>query len=358
MQTQGNKLNFNGQDIYVGLDTHKKTWKVALYHNDIALRTFAQDPEPEKLVRHLRKNFPGATYHCAYEASYCGFWIQKALKKSGVNCIVVNPADVPTTDKEKKFKTDKRDCGKIARSLRNGELDAIYIPSDECLEDRNLVRLNKDMVRNSTRYKNKIKAILYFYGINMPKEFKNPNTHWSINYYNWLKGIKLKTESGTSSLQFYIRESIHANMLVRETTKKLVDLSRKEKYAKKIKLLRSIPGIGLKSALTLLTELEDIRRFQTLDKLCAYVGLVPNTKSTGEKERIGEMTNRGNAHLKTIIIESAWMAVRHDPALLLQYQKYIKHMKSNNAIIRIAKKLLNRIRYVLINEIEYNKNVL
>ena len=358
MQTQVNKLNFTGQDLYIGLDTHKKNWKVALYHNDLALKTFVQDPEPEKLVYYLRKNYPGATYHCAYEASYCGFWIQKALEKNGINCMVVNPADVPTTDKEKKFKTDKRDCRKIARSLRNGELDAIYIPSDECLEDRNLVRLNKDMVKNNTRYKNKIKSILFFYGINMPEEFKNVNTHWSINFYKWLQDIKLKTETGTSSLQFYVRESLHANILVKETTKKLVELSRTKKYVNKIKLLRSIPGIGLKSALTLLTELEDINRFKTLDKLCAYFGLIPNTNSSGEKERIGEMTNRGNSHLKTIIIESAWMAIRHDPVLLYQYQNCIKRMNSNNAIIRIAKKLLNRVRFVMINEIEYKKNVI
>jgi len=133
MQKQGTKINFNGQNIYVGIDTHLKSWKVALYHDEIALKTFSQDPDPKLLVNHLRKNYPNANYQCAYEAGFSGFWLQKALTKQGIKCIVVNPADVPTTDKEKKFKTDKRDCRKIARSLRNKELDAIYVPSDEGL---------------------------------------------------------------------------------------------------------------------------------------------------------------------------------------------------------------------------------
>ena len=358
MQKQGTKIDFNRQNIYVGIDTHLKSWKVALYHDEIALKTFSQDPETKLLVNHLRKNYPNANYQCAYEAGFSGFWLQKALTKQGIKCIVVNPADVPTTDKEKKFKTDKIDCHKIARSLRNKELDAIYVPSDEGLEERSVVRLYKDMIRNRTRQKNKIKAILNFYGIIYPEQFKDSKSHWTISFCNWLKSLQLNTDAGTWMLNFYILEYVHSNELVKKARKQLQILSEQKKYASMIKLLRSIPGIGLLNALTILTEIEDINRFKTLDELCSYIGLVPNTSSSGDTDLIGDMTNRGNSFLKTTIIEAAWMAVRHDPALLLSFQKLKSKMKANKAIIRIAKKLVNRIRFVLKNETEYVTNVL
>jgi transposase len=356
MQTQGTKIDFHGQNIYVGIDTHLKSWKVALFHDDITLKVFSQEPDPLLLVKHLRKNFPNATYKCAYEAGFSGFWLQKALTREGINCIVVNPADVPTTDKEKRLKTDKRDCRKIARSLRSQELEAIYVPSDEGLEERQVVRFYRDMIKNRTKIKNKIKAFLNFYGIVYPAEFKNPAYHWNRSFLGWLKSIKAKTEEGNWVLQSYIEEYEHAQDKVKEAIKQVHQLSQGDKYTSKIKLLRSIPGIGIVTGMTILTEIEDIHRFNTLDELCGYFGLIPNTDSSGVKEKTLGITNRGNAHLKAVIIEAAWMALRYDPALLLSYHRLKSRMESNKAIIRIARKLVNRIRFVLKNEIEYQIN--
>lgn len=353
MQTQGTKLDFNSQNIYVGIDTHKKNWKVALYHDEIALKTFSQDPEPGVLANYLKKNFPNAQYHCAYEAGFCGFWIQKSLANHGINCIVVNPADVPTTNKEKTFKTDPRDCRKIARSLRSNLLEPIYIPTDEGLGSRNIVRLYSDMVKNRTRYKNKIKSLLNFYGVKYPEEFQSTNNHWSKSFYAWLEKLSLNDKHGTWVFQFYVQESIKTNQLVKEATKKVRELSKEKQYCKWVKLLRTVPGIGLITAMIILTEIEDINRFNNLDELCGYFGIVPTTNSTGDKDIVGEMTNRGNKHLKSAIIESAWMAIRHDPALLQKYSQLAIKMDSNKAIIRIAKKIIARILFVLVNEKPY-----
>ncbi|NQU88626.1 MAG: hypothetical protein HQ541_23020 [Mariniphaga sp.] len=81
MLTQDNELNFNGENIYIGIDTHKKNWKVALYSNDTALKTFTQNPEPGLLINHLKRNYPHANYYCAYEAGFSGFGVQKHLTK-------------------------------------------------------------------------------------------------------------------------------------------------------------------------------------------------------------------------------------------------------------------------------------
>lgn len=353
MRNQVTKLNFNGEDIYVGIDTHKKNWKVALYTNEIALKAFTQDPDPSLLVRFLHKNYPSAQYHCAYEAGFCGFWIQKQLESKGVHCIVVNPADIPTTNKEKEFKTDPRDCRKIAKSLRSDLLYPIHIPSDHNLACRSVVRTYNDVVKNQTRFKNKIKGLINFYGIKYSEEFNSDTPTWSKLFCSWLLQLKLDCEENTWTFQYYVDEYLKAKEQVKIITKKVKEIAKTKLFSKSVNLLCSIPGIGIITAMKILTELEDINRFKNLDQLCGYIGLVPTTKSSGEKDKVGEMTNRGNKYLKTAIIESAWSSIRYDPAMSQKYIELRKRMEKNKAIVRIAKKLIARIMFVLIKEQEY-----
>lgn len=353
MRTQGNKIDFKGQNIYVGIDSHLKSLKVALYHEDIALKTFSQDPNPDILVKHLRKNYPNANFHCAYEAGFSGFWLQRELTRSGINCIVVNPADVPTTDKEKKLKNDQRDCRKIARSLRSQELEAIHIPSLQVQEDRQLVRHYRSTIQDRSRIKNQIKALINIYGIKYPNEFADANTHWSINFVNWLKSLELSTASGTWVLQNSVQEYEHRVEVAKLAIRKVRELSKEHRYKTYVRYLRSIPGIGLINSMVILTEINDIKRFKNIDKLCAYIGLIPNTNSSGEKERVGGITSRGNKQIKSVIVEAAWASLRYDPSMLSAFMKLKTRMDKNKAIIRIAKKLLNKIRFVMLNKKEY-----
>ena len=140
-------------------------------------------------------------------------------------------------------------------------------------------------------------------------------------------------------------------------TKQVRQLSQTETYREQVRLLRSVPGIGVLTAMTILTEIESINRFRNIDNMCGYIGLVPSTKSSGEKERTGDITPRGHNVLRTAIIESSWTAIRNDPALMKNYLTYIKRMDSNKAIIKIAKKLLSRIRFVLTNNKPYTCSI-
>ena len=98
------KPDFSGQHIYVGMDVHKKSWSISIMTEHSAHKTFSQPPDPSVLSNYMRRNFPGATYHAAYEAGYTGFWIHDQLHEKGIDCMVVNPADVPTKDKERSGK--------------------------------------------------------------------------------------------------------------------------------------------------------------------------------------------------------------------------------------------------------------
>lgn len=353
MLSKNKELDFTGENIFVGIDVHKNSWKVTVQMDELVYKTFSQDPQVVLLENYLKRNFPKASYQCAYEAGFSGFWLQQELEKREIKCIVVNPADIPTTDKEKKQKTDKRDSRKIARSLKNGELEAIYVPSVESLEERNLVRSRAMLVKDQARCKNRIKSHLYFYGIKFPDHFTDANKHWSRKFYEWLKSIEFKTSQGSETMQTLIELSIYYREKILEKTRQIRSLAKSEKYVKSIEQMCTIPGIGLLTAMTIMTELHDIERFKNLDTLCSYIGFIPNTNSSGDNEKIGVITNRGNKFLKNALIESSWVAVRNDPALLLKYKKLCAAMEPNKAIIRIAKKLVNRIRYVLLKNKPY-----
>lgn len=345
------KLDFTGQQVYVGMDVHKKSWSISIYTDQFEHKTFSQPPEVEVLVNYLKRNFPGATYRSVYEAGFSGFWIHDRLQEQGVQCLVVNPADVPTKDKERAGKTDRVDCRKLARSLRNGDIDGIYVPSRPNAEDRSLLRTRHSMVRKQTRCKNQIKSILCFYGIHIPDEVTN--SHWSKRFIAWIESIRMERASGNTALKVHLAELTNIRQIIAELNRAIRALATTDGYLNNVRILKTVPGISTLTAMTLLTELYDINRFKTLDKLCGYVGLIPNTDSSGETDRKTGITDRRNAHLRRIVIESAWTAVRKDPALMMAFNELCKHMIKTKAIVRIARKLLNRIRYVLRNQQEY-----
>lgn len=351
MQKKNTRLDFSGQDIYVGLDTGKKSWKVTILTKDFEHKTFSQPPKPEALVGYLHKHFPGAKYQCVYEAGYFGFWIHDALRQQGVDCLVTHPADVPTKDKERRNRNDTVDARKLARSLRNGELTALYVPERKALEDRSLVRMRTSMVKKQTRCKNQIKGSLSFYGYIIPDELVK--SHWSRNFINWLESLEFQRESGKQALQALLDELKHLRQSIAQLTRQIRTLAQQEPYRTQVLYLKSIPGISTFTAMVLLTEIVDINRFKGLDHLASYVGLVPGENSSGEQERNTGISRRRNAHLRALLIESSWIAVRKDPALLMAFDKLTQRMPKNRAIIRIARKLLNRIRYVLKNQQSY-----
>jgi len=353
MQIQRNELNFKGQNIYVGMDVHKKSWSVTIMSEQLEHKTFSQSPDPRALHQYLVRNFPGATYHSVYESGYCGYWIHRELLSHQIHNIVVNAADVPTTGKEKTNKTDKRDSRKLARSLSKSELECIHIPTRKTQEDRSLLRTRYAIRKNLSKEKVRIKSLLNFYGINHPEVFEKNTTHWSKRYLDWLKGIPMEYETGRASIDLLIKGVEELRKLLFETNREIRQLSRTDDYRENFELIKSIPGIGVTIGMTLLTEIEDIRRFNNIDQFASYVGLVPTCHSTSEKELNGEITYRSNGLMREMLVESAWTVASKDPAMHLTFIELCKRMEPNKAIIRIAKKLLNRIFFVLKNKQKY-----
>lgn len=350
MHPQIKQIDFNGQNFYCGIDAHQKSWAVTIETDELTLKTFTQKADSEELARHLKKNYPGGNFIAGYEAGYFGYGIQRQLEALGIHCTVLHPADIPTTNKEKDQKQDPRDSRKIARSLRNKEVSAIWVPPVALEEDRQLLRTRQALANDQTRTKNRIKAFLQIHGVNYPVTFSQSGSHWSNRFIKWLEEVRLKESSGTEALQSLVR---HLKFLRCEQlliSRKIRALALSNPYEKAYHRLVKLSGIGMITAMTTLTEIGDVKRFKNADTFRAFIGLVPRSNSSGEKDYKGRITKRANSHLRYLLVEASWSAIRYDTYYLHLFKQYRQRMKENKALIRVAGKLANRIYYCLKNE--------
>jgi transposase len=342
-------VDFTGHNLYVGIDVHAKSWAVSIYSEEFELKSFTQPPDSEQLFGYLSKHYPGAKVHVGYEAGFCGFSIQRNFAQKGVQCSVLNPADIPSSNKENKRKNDRIDSRKIAKALKNGDVHTVFVPDIEQEADRQILRSRAKIVKDITVVKNRIKGFLKFKGIDIPEEY---GSKWSTVFITWLRELPVLA-ADRIALTVYIDELIFLAEKKKLLQQAIKQLAAQDRYQKNVTLLQTVPSIGLLAAMTILTEVGDINRFPKIEHLCSYCGLTPDTHNSGSTERINGISRRGNSTLKTVLIECSWMAVRKDPALLFFFKGLLPKMHANQAIIKVARKLLNRIRFVLKNQKEY-----
>ena len=347
-QQNNTTFSFKGQHIFIGLDVHKKNWKVTIRLNNTQIKRFTMDPSPQQLFRYLKKYYPDGIYHSVYESGFCGYWIHRQLVELGVDNIIVNPADIPTSHKEKDRRDDKIDSAKLARELEKDSLKCIHIPTPQQQSLRSVSRLRYQHRNHITRLKNRIKMFLHLHGIKIPEEYNS--SYWSSGFINWLGNVSFEYDYDRQYLENYIEQLQYQRNLM---TQVLLQMRDQCKNNNVLKCIRSVTGLGIISAFTFYSELIDMKRFKDLDHLASYVGLVPSKDSTGDKKGIKGLTPRYSRYVRYLLVECAWRAIGSDPALTAAYAEFTKRMTKQQAIIKIARKLLNRIRYVWLNEKMY-----
>lgn len=345
------KPAFNNQEFFIGLDVHKKTWSVVIRSSRIELKKFTMDPKPLELYNYLKKHYPGGKYYSVYEAGFCGYWIHRELVRLGIENKIVTPSEIPTTVSERLEKNDPRDARKLAKQLEQGALDALYVPSIQQQEIRSFSRLRYQLMKKQTRIKNQIKGYLHFYGHKIPEN--HVIQHWSGNFIEHLRTLKFDYSPGKAQLNIYLDELTEIRKRLAKVIKLLKGYCTEYEIEKEIKLLKSVPGIGFISAVTIHSELINIERFGNFDSLVRYVGLMPLISASGDRKTVMGIKKQRNSYIRELLIEAAWISIRKDNALLLSYQNLLIRMSKQEAIIRIAKKLLSRINYVLKQKKEY-----
>jgi transposase len=294
---------------FVGLDVHKATIAVAVAEDGSQPEpwgTIANDPSAiRRLVRELGGQ--GIKLMAGYEAGPTGFATYRQLSRLGVECQVVAPSLVPRRAGDR-VKTDRRDALLLARLLRSGDLTPIWIPDEEHEALRNLVRSRADAQVDLVRARHRLTKFLLRQGLRPPSGVKA----WARKYQSWLAGLHLPQAADGVVLEDYRQVVEAAATRVKRLTAELQHCAEQSPHLRVIAALQSIRGIAFLTAVTIVAEVGDMRRFKTAPAFMAYTGLVPSEHSSGRSIRRGHITHTGNALLRHVLGESAHHA-RHAP---------------------------------------------
>lgn len=291
------------QYIWIGLDVHAESIKAAILEGE------AQEPEIVSMSgdlmqvrRLLRRLAQKAPVRACYEASGAGFVLQRVLSKDGFHCEVIAPSLIPRKPGDRR-KTDRLDAVMLARLYRSGHLTAVHVPSEDQEALRRLLRLRFTYQSYAKATKHRISGILRNHGF----AYREGKSTWTQRHRQWLAKLRLELEGPlqtalSSELEHLEYLETHRGALDDE----LERYARAEPYRRHIEALCCLRGVKILTALTLLCEIDDIRRFRSPGALMAYFGLVPTERSSGDRERRGPITKAGNIHARRLLIEAAW----------------------------------------------------
>jgi transposase len=290
--------------LYVGLDVHKESISVAYAPEDRGAEVVFVGPigtrqcDIDKMVRRLHSKAEKLVF--AYEAGPCGYVLYRYLEKKGLTCLVVAPSLIPRKAGDR-VKTDRRDAQTLARLLRSGDLKSVYVPTVEDEAIRDLSRAREDIVADLKACKARLKSFLLRQGI-----LYTGRADWKEAHRRYLARVICPTPAQQIVFQEYLNavseqveriKRLDAELEVHVTDWRLFPV---------VEALQALRGVQQIVAVTTVTELGDLTRFDTPRQLMDYLGLVPSEHSTGERRRQGGITKAGNQHARRALIEGAW----------------------------------------------------
>jgi transposase len=281
--------------VTVGLDVHARSIRLAAVRADELLeeRTLPYD---EEAVERLLRRWP--VVRCCYEAGPTGFGLYRHLVECGIDCAVVAPGLVPQRPGDR-VKTDPRDARKLARLLAGGLLEPIHVPSPELEAARDLVRAREDARLDRMRDRQRLSKFCLRHGRLLP------TSSWTVIRRKWLGEQRFEHAAEQTTFDTYL----HAVDLV-DRRIEMLERAIRETWSDLVAKLRCLRGIDTLTALALVAEIGDFKRFRTAEEFMAFVGLVPSENSSGERRRQGSITKVGNSHVRRLLVEAAWHARR------------------------------------------------
>jgi transposase len=289
---------------YVGLDVHKNTIQVALLPLGDGKRvvwTEAHTAEAiRRLARKLRREAPGPVA-CCYEAGPTGYVLQRRLRDLGVDCRVVAPSLIPIRPGSR-IKTDRRDAIKLAELFRAGLLIEVHPPSESDEALRDLFRCREDVRLDLGRARHRLSKFL----LRRHYVYRQTKHHWGTRHMNWLRALRFEDRPSQAVFESYLLAIDHLHERLAQLDQELGEMAQIEPYAQPVAYLRCFRGIDTLTAIGIVAELHDFRRFRSARHLMGYLGLVPTERSSGEQEHRGPITKSGNRHVRRLLVEAAW----------------------------------------------------
>lgn len=320
--------------LYLGMDLHKNssTFCAKDYDgNQYDLSKVVTNPcEIKKYVKKFTDS--GKELTLAVEPVSQWYYYADLLQSLGVDVHLANPLKVKAIASAR-VKTDKIDAGVLSDLLRTNLLPEAYFSKPNVRLWKEMVRFRASLINLRTQTKNKIFAVISKNGLSCPF-----NQLFGKAGRSWLKSLCLPSQFQTS-LEKYLDLVEYLDKLVAEADKKIEETVGENEQAR---LLTTIPAISYVSALTIIAEIGDIKRFASAKQLMGYAGLVPSTYSSGDTVRHGKITKQGSRWLRWIMIETAQrqQLCKKTPGFAWYYLKIKQRKGSKTATVATARKLL------------------
>ena len=285
--------------VYGGLDVHQQMISAYLFCQETG-EVFSEEVpnERERLLRAARRWAKLGELRLCYEASGAGYVLQRWLEGAGVSCEVIAPSRIPRAPGER-IKTDRRDARKLATLYSAGVLAVVRVPDQQEEMVRALVRLHAELTQNMTRAKNRLRKYLVTLG------YRYPGKSWGRKHRAWLQALPLE-RIPRLIVQTHLAELDQLLGQRQEVDRQIAEVAQQERYRPWVQRLLCLRSIGVYSAMVLLTESGDVRRFARAPHLMSYWGLVPKEDSSGERRRQGGITKTGSSRARWVLTEAAW----------------------------------------------------
>jgi transposase len=291
-------------EVYVGLDTSKRKISVALAEagREGEVRFFGDiDSAPEaveRLVAKLVKRHQRLVF--CDEAGPTGYGLYRQITALGHDCTVVAPSLIPKRPGER-VKTNRRDALTLAKLHRAGELTPVWVPDSRHEAMRELVRAREAAMEDLRAKRQHLQSFLLRHGRIFPGR-----AAWTRAHTRWLCELRFEHPAQHLVLAEYRQAILDAEARLERLSQQVAELVPAWSMAPVIAAYQALRGVAFLSAVTLVAEIGDVRRFDNPRQLMAYLGLVPTEHSTGERVRRGGITKAGNGRARRVLIEGAW----------------------------------------------------
>jgi transposase len=308
---------------HIGLDVHKETIAVAVLRPGVTDCDERVIPNTPEAVRRLLARHPDpALLRTCYEAGPTGYDTHRLISSLGIPCDVIAPSLIPKRSGVR-VKTDRTDARNLARLHRAGELTAIRVPTPAEEAIRDLVRAREEIKADRRIARQRIRSFLLRYG----KRYPVPRARWSFRFDVWMRAQRFDEPAAQAAFEHLVGAQSVRDSQLTAIDAQIEQLAALEPLATGVALLRAFRGIDTLTAVTILTETCDFRRFPEAGAYMAFTGLVPSEHSSGASRHQGSITKTGNSHVRRVLIEAAW-AYRHPPAVRGKHKKRLEGQPS------------------------------
>jgi transposase len=291
--------------FYVGLDIHARQITICVLDGNGQVFQRCQVRQIDQMMDFLER-LPSPWQVCFEASTGYGMYFEM-LSKVAAHVAVAHPGLLRLIFRSKQ-KNDRRDALKLAKLLYVGEVPTVHVPSADVRAWRELITFRRRLIEKRTRAKNGIRGLLRSLGIQAPRK---PGL-WTQRGLAWLKQLALDNFMHALKRDLLIEEILGLSDQLRRVEK---ELERYSANSVAVQLLRSIPGVGLRTAEAVVAFIDDPHRFADSKRVGAYFGLVPCQDQSGNTNRLGHITREGSATVRHMLTEAVWQAVRRSPTV-------------------------------------------